>query len=273
MTAPPRQADPAVASPERTRRVPRLRLDLAYDGTGYAGWQLQPDRPTIQGALEEVLKRLTGAPVRLHGASRTDAGVHARGQVAHIDLPVRRDPDRLGLGCNALLPADIRVRRIRRVRSSFHARFDAVEKEYRYRIWNAPVADPCQARYRTHIRRPLDAAAMQAAARALEGRHDFAAFAANPNREIDGTVRTLRRLDIRRAGPAIEIRAVGDGFLYRMVRSLAGYLIRVGTGELPAASAPDILASRLRTARVPTAPPEGLILWRISYRARRAPPA
>ncbi len=246
-------------------RPVRLRLDVAYDGTAYAGWQLQPDRATIQGELEAALTRLTGERPRVHGGGRTDAGVHARGQVAHLDIEAARAEDRLGLGLNAVLPPDIRVWRVRRVPASFHARFRATHKEYRYRIWNGPVADPCQARVRTHVRRPLDPAAMAAAARSLVGRHDFAAFAANPDREIDGTVRTLYRLDIRRRGPELEIRAVGDGFLYRMVRSLAGYLVRVGAGELDPGTAPVILASRLRTARVPTAPPEGLTLWRIAY--------
>ncbi len=243
----------------------RIRLDLAYDGTAYAGWQIQPNRESIQGILEDALARLTGEQRRFHASGRTDAGVHARGQVAHIDLDVAREPHRLALGLNALLPFDIRVLRARHVPETFHARFSATEKEYRYFIWNAPVLDPCLRHYRMHIRRPLELDAMRNAARRLEGRHDFAAFSANPNREIAGTVRTLHELTPRKRGSEIVIIAKGAGFLYKMVRSLAGFLIRIGAGEMNAESTEAILTSRIRTARVPTAPPQGLFLWRVRY--------
>jgi tRNA pseudouridine38-40 synthase len=166
---------------------------------------------------------------------------------------------------NALLPPDIRVLGVRRAGSDFHARRSAVGKEYRYFIWNADVCPPWLRRYRTLVTRPLDIASMREAAAALEGRHDFAAFTANPNRVVESTVRELYALRVTRRGREITIRAHGEGFLYKMVRSLAGFLIRVGEGGAPPDEARRILESRTRTARVPTAPPEGLFLWKVFY--------
>jgi tRNA pseudouridine38-40 synthase len=246
----------------------RYRLDVSYDGTAFAGWQVQPRHRTAQGDLEHALKQLTGAThVRVEASGRTDAGVHARGQVAHVDLPQQhRRPDKLRQGINALIDEDLRILQVRAVPDSFHARFSAKGKEYRYTIDNAPVRSPLTRLHSAWIRDRLDVDAMQQAARQLEGRHDFAAFAANPNREIDGTIRTLYRLSVARRGDRITLRAVGDGFLYKMVRSLAGFLIRVGRGEVEPAATQAILDSRIRTARVPTAPPEGLCLWHVYYR-------
>lgn len=243
----------------------RYRLVVAYDGTRYAGWQIQPHHPTIQAELEQALFKLSGERTRVESSGRTDAGVHARAQVAHVDLravPVLR---KLQLGLNALLPPDIRIMSIRRVSADFHARFSATSKEYRYFIYNGPVMPPYLRLYHTWVRKPLDVRAMRRAARWLVGRHDFAAFSANPHRESNGTVRHLQSLRIAKTGAHVIITARADGFLYRMVRSLAGFLIRVGTGELPPDSAKTILHSKLRTARVPTAPPEGLFLWRVYY--------
>jgi tRNA pseudouridine38-40 synthase len=250
----------------------RLRLTVAYDGTDFAGWQIQPDGPSIQGELERVLRELTGETVRVQGSGRTDAGVHARAQVAHTDLRRRVEMGKLRIGLNARLPPDVRVTAIRRARPDFHARFGATGKEYRYFIWNGPIVPPFVRRYRAPVARPLDVEAMRRAAAALVGRQDFAAFSANPNREVDGTVRHLRELRVGRRGPEVTIVARGDGFLYKMVRSLAGFLIRVGTGELPPEAAAEILASRIRTARVPTAPAAGLFLWKVDYGPQRPPP-
>ena len=246
----------------------RYRISVAYDGSGYSGWQVQPRHTTVQGELERVLGELTGGAgrIRVESSGRTDSGVHAREQVAHFDLPaVGYSPDKLSVGMNALLPPDIRVLKLRHAAADFHARFSACGKEYRYFIHNGPVLPPFVRHYRTWIREPLNVPAMQDAARMLEGRHDFAAFAANPHREVDGTIRTLYRLSVQRKGSEMMIRAHGDGFLYKMVRSLAGFLIRIGREELPADAARKILESKLRTARVPTAPPEGLFLWRVFY--------
>ena len=244
----------------------RYRLDVAYDGTAYAGWQIQPNGVTIQAALEEQLAELAGGDrPKVHGSGRTDQGVHARRQVAHVDLCGGMPPAALARALNALLPADIRIVNAAYAHPAFHARRDAVAKEYRYCIWNGPVVPPFVRLYRTHVRPPLDVAAMREAAALLCGRHDFAAFTANPNRKVESTVRSLTALDIRKRGREVTIVARGEGFLYKMVRSLAGWLIRVGEGAAPAAQTTEILASRRRTARVPTAPPEGLFLWKVEY--------
>jgi tRNA pseudouridine38-40 synthase len=243
----------------------RFRITVAYDGTAYAGWQVQPANMTVQQRVEEALKSLTGETVKVHGSGRTDQGVHAAGQVAHFDLSREWIPGNLTKGLNALLPQDIRVFHARRVKPDFHARRSAIKKEYRYFIWNAPVMDPTRRFYATSVYRPLNVKAMQAAARLLVGRHDFAAFTANPNRVVESTVREVYSLSVRRSGNLILIRASSEGFLYKMVRSLTGLLLRVGEGAVTLDEVREILASKIRTARVPTAPPEGLFLWRVWY--------
>ncbi len=248
----------------------RYKLTLAYDGSAYAGWQIQPGRPTIQGALEQAGAVLAGRPVKIHGSGRTDQGVHAAGQVAHVDLPGLWPPAELRRKFNALLPPAIRLLQVARAGADFHARRSALSKEYRYFIWNAEVLPPCLRQYRTLIRAPLDLVVMRAAASSLVGRHDFAAFSANPNRLVLSTVRDLTALAVSRRGKEIVIRACGEGFLYKMVRSLVGLLIRIGSGQVPPAEAQAILRSRERSARVPTAPPTGLFLWRVHYRRKRS---
>lgn len=245
----------------------RYRATLAYDGADFFGWQVQPNKETVQGRIEEALCRLTGGTVHVHSCGRTDTGVHARAQVAHFDLPSPWEGWRLRRAMNALLPESIRVMEVTGTRADFHARYDAKGKEYRYCVWNAPVACPLHRRQALHVWAPLDVAAMRKAAGLLEGRRDFAAFSANPRREIDGTVRTLWRLAVRKSGPLLTFSALGDGFLYKMVRSLAGHLIRVGMGAVAPEETTAILESGQRTARVETAPAHGLCLWKIHYRA------
>ncbi|MGQ9661479.1 MAG: tRNA pseudouridine(38-40) synthase TruA [Kiritimatiellia bacterium] len=245
--------------------MPRYRLDISYDGTAYAGWQIQPNHITIQEQLESALTSIAGQQIKLHGSGRTDQGVHARQQVAHFDLERWIAPGVLAKALNACLPADIRVWSARKVPEDFHARRSAVSKEYRYFIWNAEVLPPYLRFYRAHVRVPLDFHRMQRAAALLVGKRDFAAFSANPNRDVGSTVRTLHRLCLRKQGREITIIAASDGFLYRMVRSIVGFLIRVGEGALAPEEATSILASRRRTARVPTAAPQGLFLWRVRY--------
>ena len=258
-------------SPERKPHVRppkggrRYRMTIAYDGTDFFGWQVQPNKPTVQGALEAALKQLTGEDIRVHSCGRTDTGVHARAQVAHFDLKLPWETRRLQHGLNALLPDAVRVTGLRLARPTFHARYDAKGKEYRFCIWNAPVMCPLHRLQAVHVRPPLDLAAMRRAAAMLEGTRDFASFSANPHREIGGTVRTLWRLSVRKQGPLVVVSALGDGFLYKMVRSLAGHLLRVGQGAMPADETPALLDSRLRTARVETAPARGLCLWKIHY--------
>jgi len=241
-------------------------MDIAYDGTAYAGWQVQPNGVTIQEKLEGAIARLTAEKTKVHGSGRTDTGVHARCQVAHFDLEKKPASAASFLrSLNALLPPDIRVLRLRKAAPAFHARRDAAGKEYRYFIWNSGVLMPFRRNHATHVWQKLDVAAMRKAAACLTGQHDFAAFTANPHREVASTVRNLRKLTIVKRGAEIVITARADGFLYRMVRSLAGFLIRVGEGAVPPEAARSILNSRERTARVPTAPPQGLFLWNVFY--------
>jgi len=249
----------------RKINMQRYKLLVAYDGFEYAGWQVQPGMKTIQGELEKCFHRLTGNPVKVHGSGRTDQGVHAAGQAVHADLPAYLPEDKIIQASNAVLPAAIRVLKVTAVKSDFHARRDAVSKEYRYFIWNGAVMPPFLCRYRTHIRLPLNVPAMQKAAELLIGKHDFAAFTANPRRIVESTVRELSLLAARRRGNEVTIVARSDGFLYRMVRSLAGFLIRVGQGDIPHSEARQILERQIRTAVVPTAPPQGLFLWRVDY--------
>ncbi len=257
-------------APLHTMSLYRYSLRVAYDGSGFAGWQVQPGARTVQGELEAAASRVACAPVKVHGSGRTDQGVHAVGQVAHLDLPFALPPANLARALNALLPAAIRVLQARAAAPDFHARRHALRKEYRYHIWNGGLLPPFLRLYRTHVRAPLDVRAMRQAAALLIGRRDFAAFAANPHRAVESTRRRLLLLTVHRRGRDVVIRAQSDGFLYKMVRSLAGFLIRVGTGAVPPGEARRILAGRRRTARVPTAPPEGLFLWKVWYPAARA---
>lgn len=243
----------------------RTRMTVAYDGTAYAGWQIQPDAVTIQGTLEQAVGAIAGEPVRVHCSGRTDTGVHARAQVVHFDLSAQPVLKRLQAGLNGILPEDIRILVLRRASPDFDARRHATGKEYRYLIWNGNPLPPFIRRYRCHVPRRLDVSAMQAAARVIEGAHDFTAFSANPNRDVPSNIRNLRTLRVSRKGHEVVIIAEGNGFLYKMVRSLAGYLIRAGHGDLSAEDGREILASRVRTARIPTAPPQGLFLWKVDY--------
>ena len=249
----------------------RYKLTLAYDGTHYAGWQVQPNGTTVQAMLEAALGEMNDAPVKLHGSGRTDAGVHARGQVAHCDLEKPFRIKGLQRALNAMLPGDIRVNRVELVDDRFHARKSAIGKEYRYCIYNGPVLRPDRRLYRLQVIRPLDLEAMRAAAALLVGRHDFASFTANARREVLSTVRTITRMDVVKRGRELEIQAEGEGFLFKMVRSLAGWLIRVGEGKVSVADTARILQHRERTGAVKTAPARGLTLWRVDYAKKEEP--
>ena len=243
----------------------RYRIQVAYDGTSYLGWQVQPHGTTVQACLEAAIRQLTGETVKLHGSGRTDQGVHARGQVAHFDLEKDWTPGALHKALNSLLPPDIRILQAAKAAADFHARRSVVEKEYRYFIWNGAIMPPFYRSYKAHVRAPLNIHAMRAGAAHMVGRHDFAAFTANPHREVESTVREVTALQVRKHGSDLVIAVRGEGFLYRMARSIAGLLIRVGEGGVPPTEVQAILASRLRTARVPTAPACGLFLWNVKY--------
>jgi tRNA pseudouridine38-40 synthase len=243
----------------------RYKITVSYDGTDYCGWQVQPNGMTVQEQLEKSIEKIAGKKIKVHGSGRTDQGVHARMQVAHFDLESGFKPAILKKALNSLLPDDIRITKAETAEPAFHARRSAVSKEYRYCIWNAEIMPPFLRRYRTHIKKKLDVRAMREAASHLVGRHDFASFTANINRVANDTVRNLTRLDIFKRGAEITIAAESEGFIYKMVRSLAGFLIRVGEGAVPPGKAGAILHSGMRTASVPTAPAKGLFLWRVDY--------
>lgn len=240
------------------------KITIQYDGTNYHGWQMQPNGRTIQGELTRVLSLLDHRPVTVHGAGRTDAGVHAEGQVANFLLERDCDPGYLRDAINGNLDRDVRVTDVEVVAGSFNARFSARLKTYRYQIWNGPVASPFLNRYAYHHRNDLDIPAMQRAAAGLVGTHDFSAFTVHDS-EIEDRVRTLKRLDVRREGSRILIMAAADGFLRYMVRTISGTLIEVGSGRRAAESVASVLESRDRRNAGAKASACGLTLVRVDY--------
>jgi tRNA pseudouridine38-40 synthase len=244
----------------------RLKLIVAYDGTAFAGWQSQVHRNTVQDALERALGRISGEHTRVHGAGRTDAGVHALGQCAHADLGEKTlAPEHWTNSLNALLPPTIRVLACRYVPTNFHARFSAKAKVYRYRIWSAPILPPLEFGRAWHVRKELDFELFRMTADQFAGSHDFGAFAANAGKREISTVRTIYSARVSRNGPCITIQFDGDGFLYKMVRLMVGSLMRCAAGKLPVETVKMQLASgRPAGARV-VAPAEGLFLVRVRY--------
>lgn len=242
----------------------RLALGLEYDGSAYNGWQVQSHAPSIQGALNRALSAVADAPVSTLAAGRTDAGVHALGQVVHFDTPVARAPRAWLLGANSNLPDDITVLWVRDVPAGFHARHSALSRSYRFLVLNRP-ARPALERLRSWwMRLPLDAAAMQEAARYLLGEHDFSAFRA-AGCQASSPVRRLLALDVHRRGELVVIDCRANGFLYHMVRNIAGSLVRVGLGEARPAWVGELLAGRDRKVAAPTAPAQGLYLAGVEY--------
>ena len=249
----------------------RYKIVIAFDGTAYSGYQLQSNGTTVQQQLEEVLEYLDKQPVRVFGSSRTDAGVHAKGFCCHFDLDKPIPPRNLVRAMNSRLPESIRVMRASYARAGFDARKDAKGKEYRYFLYNGDILPPHLVPYWAFQHRPLDVKAMQTAASYFVGKHDFVSFAANPRRDITSTVRNIFSFTVKRTGPRIVFSVKGDGFLYKQVRSMVGFLIRVGLGEeRPEAVADMLRECPARTARVPTATGRGLFLWQVYY---RSPPA
>jgi len=248
-------------------------LTLAYDGVRYAGWQRQDGFDTVQQRLEEAFEILMGEPITVHGAGRTDAGVHALGQCAHVRLPDERAHLDLVPALNGNLPRDIAVHTVVKVPASFHARFSASGKRYLYRFVDARVR-PVIARGHYHwLRRPVDIHGMRSAARHLIGCHDFASFASNPGYQRQrGTVRTIHHLHMMRRPFGLDLVIQGDGFLYNMVRAIAGTLRDVGWGKYPPDRVLEILTARDRARAGPTLEPGGLYLASVLYpRAELAP--
>ncbi|HEX9427462.1 MAG TPA: tRNA pseudouridine(38-40) synthase TruA [Candidatus Polarisedimenticolia bacterium] len=241
-----------------------LKIVVAYVGTRYAGWQIQPKSPTVQGVLEAALSRTLGEAVRIAGAGRTDAGVHAHGQVANFATATRMPAAGLLRAINTRLPEDVRVLRVEEAKESFHARADALSKEYRYRIVRAEVVSPFIAPFVLTVRTPLDLEAMRRAARRLIGRLDFTSFCPTQCR-VNDKVRDLVASEILEAGDEIEYRVRADGFLHHMVRTIVGTLLLVGRGRLAADGIAAILEARDRRAAGPVAPARGLVLERVFY--------
>ena len=244
-----------------------FKLTVAYDGTAYAGWQRQAGVDTVQARLEAAVAEVEGRAVAVHGAGRTDAGVHAWGQVASFELEHGIDIHALGRALNAKLPDDIRVREVAAAPPSFHARFRARGKSYRYRINRTSVANPMERRFAWHIATALDLGAMRQAGVALIGQHDFAAFQTSASdATVSTTVRTVFDLGIDDGSDDIvAIDVSGNGFLRYMVRTIVGTLVEVGLGRRPAAEMAEILTSRSRDQAGPTAPPHGLFLVAVDY--------
>jgi tRNA pseudouridine38-40 synthase len=242
-----------------------LKFTLAYDGTDFAGWQTQPGRRTVQETLESAIARVTQeARVRVNASGRTDAGVHAVGQVVNFYTASPLPPETLVRAVNAHLPPDVIVKAAAEAAQSFDANKDARRKLYRYVIHDGPVPDVFLRRYACHVKRRLDAAAMRRASRVLVGRHDFHSFETDwPNRLT--SIRTVTHLGVSRAGDYVWIDVEADGFLYNMVRSIAGTLINVGRGFWPESKVAEILSAEDRRQAGPTAPAQGLFLMRVTY--------
>jgi tRNA pseudouridine38-40 synthase len=242
-----------------------FKLSIAYDGTNYGGWQLQPNAVTVQGVLEAALRKIAGKRIVVHGSGRTDAGVHARAQVANCSLITNHQSPVLRAALNANLPEDIRILQVKEADAKFHARFSARSKEYRYQIDCGLVADPFLRAYAWHHPKALDIAAMRQAAALLKGRRDFSALSANPMRPVESPVRIISKLAITERGNLLTIAVAADGFLYKMVRSIVGALVKVGEGRLAVEDLRQLIKARKRSARIETAPAKGLFLWKVNY--------
>ena len=241
----------------------RFLLTVQYLGTRYAGWQSQQNAEGVQDLVEKALETMCRTPVRIHGAGRTDAGVHARGQRAHVDLEIEIEPYGLVQGLNTMLPDDIRIVEARIVPEDFHARYHAKSKRYAYRIWNDDVADVFHSRTHALVKGRLDESLIRRAAEILEGPHDFQAFTVT-NRSVKTTEREIHSIKVRRDGKRIEIEIRGDGFLRYMVRRIAGLLIEVGLGRISPEETARFLEPELAEVRW-SAPAEGLTLESVEY--------
>jgi tRNA pseudouridine38-40 synthase len=246
-------------------RTRRLRIVVAYDGSGFAGWQSQKEGNTIQDQLEAAFTRVTGEKVRVHGAGRTDAGVHAIGQCAHVDLASALESAALQAALNAHLPPTVRVMRCRFVGHDFHARFSARGKIYRYRIATTTVLSPFEIGRVWHVVSSLDLTALKSCADLFIGRHDFANFTANRGKPVKSTIRTIHAVRLRQSSGLLTIEFEGDGFLYRMVRMMVAAMVRCGQGKLTPAEVRQRLLGVVGSGSRMVAPAAGLILVRVRY--------
>lgn len=243
----------------------RVKLTVAYDGTDYCGWQIQPNGITVEEVLNRAISRLTGEDIHIIGASRTDSGVHALGNVAVFDTASSIPPERMAYAINQKLPEDIVIMESREVSMDWHPRYQhTITKTYKYHIYNAPMPNPLKRRTTTFLSFPLDVEQMKRGAVHLVGEHDFASFC-NIRTNVEDTVRTVYEIDIQKENEDITIQITGNGFLYNMVRIIAGTLIRVGRGFYKPERVKEILEAKVRTEAGVTAPACGLVLERIEY--------
>lgn len=241
-----------------------IKLILCYDGAGFHGWQRQPDRPTIQGALDEAIEQITGEKPVTIASGRTDAGVHALGQVVNFESGTRLATEVLVRGLNAMLPRAIRVLGADDVPMGFHATIGASSKRYRYVVDNATIPDPFRRHYCWHVGYKLDEGRMHRGAQALRGTHDFRSFETEwPNRQT--SVRTILDIEVKREGELVHVEVEADGFLYNMVRAITGTLVLIGGGRRSESFAAEALAAQSRKDAGPTAPPQGLFLLVVRY--------
>lgn len=242
----------------------RIKLTVAYDGTAYCGWQVQPNGVTVEEVLNHALSELTGEQIRVTGASRTDAGVHAEGNVAVFDTESSIPPERIAYAVNRGLPEDIVVVKSEEVPEGWHPRYQDSVKTYEYHILNREMPDPMRRFTAFHVSYPLDPDLMREAAEYLKGEHDFKSFC-SIHTDVKDTVRTIYDLTVEKDGDMIILRISGNGFLYNMVRIIAGTLIRVGRGAWPPERIKDILEAKDRQKAAATAPARGLVLKNIRY--------
>jgi tRNA pseudouridine38-40 synthase len=244
----------------------RLRLTIAYDGRRFSGWQSQTNKNGVQDHLKAAFFILAPEVIKLHGAGRTDAGVHAMGQVAHVDVPAGRFSNAIWIAAlNSHLPPEIRILTCQAVSSDFHAQFSAIGKTYYYRIWNHPVFNPLEIGRSWHVPYPLDRKAMRESANRLLGKHDFASFAANRGKPGECTVRTIHVIKILPRHESLTLQFYGNGFLYRMVRMLTGSIVRVAAGREPVEWIDQLLQHPGKIKASYMAPAEGLYLATVKY--------
>lgn len=244
----------------------KMKCTVAYDGSQFFGYQVQPGKRTVQSEIQEALARMHhGQPVKISASGRTDRGVHAYGQVFHFETPLYIPEERWPLALNSLLPNDIYIRDAEEVPEQFHARYDVKKKEYRYRLLTRMEPDLFRRMYTTQVKETLDLDRMNQAAGAIIGTHDFTCFCA-ANTDVKDKVRTVYQLSVQReVEDEIVLRIVGSGFLYQMVRIITGTLLDVGTHKIAPERVAEIIAGRDRQAASATAPAQGLTLWKVSY--------
>ncbi|CRK85312.1 tRNA pseudouridine(38-40) synthase TruA [Neobacillus massiliamazoniensis] len=244
----------------------RYKCIISYDGIGFSGYQVQPNKRTVQSELEAVLAKMhKGMAVKVSASGRTDAGVHAKGQVIHFDSPLVIPMEKWAMALNSLLPDDLSVLSVEKAKDTFHARYDAIGKEYRYYLQMSSVRDPFQRNYAYQYPYKLDLETIKEASQYLIGTHDFTSFC-SAKTEIEDRIRTINAIEITLEGDKLCFRFVGNGFLYNMVRILVGTLLEVGTGDRLPSDIPDIIAKRDRRFAGKTAPGHGLYLWKVFYK-------